>query len=67
MKNTTQTKFIEDLLQEEELNVDVILNAKFKNPFKTWFNYKIFILGVFLREQQFNLRLLAKKLTQRNK
>jgi hypothetical protein len=67
MKNSTQPKFVEDLLQEQELDVDAILTAKFKHPFKAWINYKFFIAGVFLREQQFKIKLFIRKFFKTNK
>ena len=67
MKNTQDTKFIEDLLQEDEFDIDAINNAKFKHPIKTWFNYNVFLLGVFIKDQRLNLRLFIKKIFNRNK
>ena len=67
MKSTQTTKFIEDLLQEEEIDIEAIANAKSKHPIKTWFNYKAFLLGVFIKDQRLNLRLFVKKILNRNK
>jgi len=67
MKNTQTTKFIEDLLQEEEIDINALSNAKFKHPIKTWFNYNVFLLGVFIKEQRLNIRLFVKKLMNSNK
>lgn len=67
MKSTQTTKFVEDLLQEEELDVEAISNAKSKHPIKTWFNYNVFLLGVFIKEQRLSMRLFVKKLMNRNK
>lgn len=67
MKSTQNTKFIEDLLQEEEIDIIALGNARFKHPIKTWFNYNVFLLGVFIKEQRLNMRLFVKKLMNRNK
>jgi hypothetical protein len=67
MKSIQNTKFIEDLLEEDEIDIIALSKAKFKHPIKTWFNYKFFLLGVFIKEQRLNLRLLVKKILNRNK
>ena len=67
MKNTQATKFIEDLLQEDEIDIIALSNAKFKHPIKTWLNFKFFLLGVFIKEQRLNIRLFVKKLMNSNK
>jgi len=61
MKNTKYTKFVEDLLKEEEIDVIALSKAKFKHPIKTWFNYNMFLLGVFIKEQILSLRLFVVK------
>ena len=67
MKSIQNTKFVEDLLQEEEIDIIALSKAKFKNPIKTWFNCKAFLLGVFIKDQRLNLRLFVKKILNRNK
>ena len=67
MKNTQTTKFIEELLQEQEIDIIAFSKAKFKHPIKTWFNFKFFLLGVFIKEQRLNIRLFVKKLMNSNK
>jgi hypothetical protein len=61
MKNTKYTKFVEDLLKEEEIDDIALSKAKFKHPIKTWFNYNVFLLGVFIKEQILSLRLFVVK------
>lgn len=67
MKSTQTTKFVEDLLEEDEIDIEAIANAKSKHPVKTWFNYNVFLLGVFIKEQRLCMRLFVKKLMNRNK
>jgi len=67
MKSIQTTKFVEDLLQEEELDIIALSKAKFKHPIKTWFNYKAFLLGVFIKDLRLNLRLFVKKILNMNK
>ncbi len=67
MKNTQTQKFVEDLFNEDELDVDAILNAKHKHPIKIWISYKLFVFGVFLSDMKLNLRLLFKNLFKTNK
>jgi hypothetical protein len=67
MKSIQNTKFIEDLLQENEIDIVALSKAKFKHPIKTWFNYKFFLLEVFIKDQRLNLKLVVKKLMNRNK
>ena len=61
MKNTENIKFVEDLLKEQEIDVVAVGRAKFKHPIKTWFNYNMFLLGVFIKEHLLSLRLFVIK------
>ena len=36
MKTNSPTKFIEDLLKEEQIDSKAILNGKFRHPIKHW-------------------------------
>ena len=61
MNNTKNTKFVEDLLQEQDIDIIALSKAKFKHPIKTWFNYNIFLLGVCIKEHLLSLRLFVIK------
>lgn len=41
MKTTTPTKFIEDLLKEEQIDSLAVLNGKFKHPIKHQINVRL--------------------------
>lgn len=63
----TQKKFVEDLLQENEIDVCSLLDAKFKNPTRTWFKYNLFKVGVAFEEQKQKAKFFIKKLFKTNK
>ncbi len=43
MKNTTQTEFVEDLLQRNTIDINALSKAKFKHPIRHWFRVKYLI------------------------
>ena len=60
-----QTKFIEDLLLEDEIDSQAILNGKFKHPLKQWVGvhwwFAINTLQLKLTELKFFIRNLLNK------
>jgi hypothetical protein len=66
-KQQTPVKYIEDLLQEDDIDVCAVLDAKWKNPIKTWFVSKLFNLEIELKEQKQKVKFFFKKLFKKNK
>lgn len=61
------TKYVEDLLQEDEIDVCAVLDAKFRNPIKTWFASKLFKLRVAVKERRQKAKFFFKKLLKTDK
>lgn len=66
-KQQTPAKHVEDLLQEDDIDVCAVLDAKFQNPTHTWLNYNLFKLGVAFKEQKQKVKFFFKKLFKTNK
>ena len=43
MNNTTQNKFIEDLLKEDKIDISALSSARFKHPVQHWVRVKYLI------------------------
>jgi len=66
-KQQTPVKYVEDLLQEDDVDVCAVLNAKHKNPIRTWFTSKLFDLEIELKERKQRVKFFFKKLFKLNK
>ena len=66
-KSQKSTKYVEDLLQEDDIDVCAVLNAKWKNPIKTWVTSKLFNFEIELEEQKQKVKFFFKKLFKKNK
>ena len=66
-KSQKSTKYVEDLFQEDEIDVCAVLDAKFRNPIKTWFAYNLFKLEVAFKERRQKAKFFLKKLLKTDK
>jgi hypothetical protein len=66
-KSQKSTKYVEDLLQEDDIDVCAVLNAKFRNPIKTWFASKLFKLEIAFKERRQKVKFFLKKLFKTDK
>lgn len=66
-KQQEPVKYVEDLLQEDDIDVCAVLNAKFRNPIKTWVTSKLFNFEIAFKERKQQVKLFFKKLFETNK
>ena len=67
MNNKPQQKFVEDLLQEDEIDVCALLDAKFNTPIQTRVKSELFKLGVAFEERKQRIVFFLKKIFKTNK
>jgi len=66
-KQQASVKYVEDLLQEDDIDVCAVLNAKFKNPIKTWFASNLFRIEIAFKERKQKVKFFYKKLLKKNR
>jgi len=66
-KQQEPVKYIEDLLQEDDIDVCAVLEAKWKHPIKTWVTSKLFNFEIAFKERKQQVKLFFKKLFETNK
>lgn len=66
-KQQTPVKYVEDLLQEDDIDVCAVINAKFRNPIKTWFISTLFNFEIAFKERKQKVKFVFKKLFKTHK
>lgn len=67
MKTKTPTKFIEDLLKEEQIDSQAVLNGKFKHPIKHWISVQMWFFVNILQLKFVDFRFFIRNLFNKDK
>lgn len=57
-----EEKYVEDLLNEKDIDVIAVLNAKFRHPYRTFFWYHLFKFKVYLKDFLQRIKFFIKKI-----
>jgi len=50
VRQKKEEKYVEDLLNEDDIDVIAVLNARFKHPIRTFIRSKLFVIKVNIKE-----------------
>jgi hypothetical protein len=62
MKKNPEVKYVEDLLEEDEIDVDAVLKAKFRHPIRQWLQVRWFFFWSSLELKWVHLKFSLREI-----
>ena len=63
MRQKKEENYVEDLLNEEDIDVIAVLNARFRHPIRTFIRSKLFVIEVNIKEYMQKFKLFVRRVT----